>query len=78
VLSDRNDPSSLITRLSAAQARQLIANGKASDGMIPKLEAALEALDDGVGGVHLLNGKTANALLIEVFTDAGIGTMMTR
>lgn len=78
VLSDRTDASSLITRLSAARARQLIANGKASDGMIPKLEAALEALDDGVGGVHLLNGKTPNALLIEVFTDAGIGTMMTR
>lgn len=78
VLGDREAPASLISRLGAEQARQMIANGRASDGMIPKLEAALTAVEDGVGGVHFLNGSTPNSLLIEIFTDQGIGTMMTR
>jgi acetylglutamate kinase len=44
--------------------------------MIPKLEAAINALDHGVDRVHLINGATPNALLIEIFTDSGIGTML--
>jgi acetylglutamate kinase len=46
--------------------------------MIPKLEAAIHALEDGVERVHVINGGTPNALLIEVFTDSGIGTMLSR
>lgn len=78
VLASRDDASSLISRLTPDQARAMIADGRADKGMIPKLEAALHALDEGVPRVHFLNGGTPNSLLIEVFTDEGIGTMMER
>jgi len=77
VLEDKNDPASRISQLSAAQAREMIRTGKADRGMIPKLEAALHALSHGVGSVHMIDGGTPNGLLIEVFSDSGIGTMMT-
>jgi acetylglutamate kinase len=54
----------------------MIQDGRASEGMIPKLEAATEAVNGGVTAVHLINGATLNSLLTEVFTDHGIGTMM--
>lgn len=77
VLTDVNDPHSRISHLGKDEARRMIADGRASKGMIPKLEAAIDAVDGGVGAVHLINGATLNSLLIEVFADAGIGTMMT-
>jgi acetylglutamate kinase len=77
VLEDKNDPASLISKLSPEDAAEMIASGKADKGMIPKLEACLAALEGGVEQVHLLNGSTPNGLLIEVFTDQGIGTMLT-
>jgi acetylglutamate kinase len=76
VLADKDDPDSTISDITPGEAREMIETGKADKGMIPKLEAALHALDHGVDGVHLINGGLSNALLIEVFTDAGIGTMM--
>lgn len=76
VLEDVSDPASRYSKLSEAEARAMIADGRAARGMIPKLEAALHALDGGVGAVHLINGSTPNALLLEIFTDEGIGTMM--
>jgi acetylglutamate kinase len=76
VLEDGNDPSSRISELQVAQAHTMIADGRASRGMIPKLESAIEAIDGGVDAVHFINGATANSLLTEVFTDHGIGTMM--
>lgn len=76
--ADPNDPTTLVSKLSPAQARQMIASGQAGGGMIPKLESALRALDDGVGSVHLINGGIPNATLLEVFTDEGIGTMLRR
>ncbi len=76
VLRDKNDPNSTVSKLSREDARAMLANGKADRGMIPKIEGALHALDQGVGSVHLIDGGLPNALLIEVFTDAGIGTMM--
>jgi len=76
VLSDRNDPASHISSLSVAEARTMLATGEADRGMIPKLEGALDALNHGVERVHLINGGSENALLIEIFTDHGIGTMM--
>ncbi|MCO5296411.1 MAG: acetylglutamate kinase [Fimbriimonadaceae bacterium] len=78
VLAARQDPTSLISRLTPERARAMIADGSADAGMIPKLEAALHALDEGVPRVHFLNGGRPNSLLIEVFTDEGIGTMMER
>jgi acetylglutamate kinase len=54
----------------------MLKSGDADKGMIPKLEAAIHALDHGVDRVHLINGNTPNSLLVEIFTDSGIGTMM--
>lgn len=76
VLSEKEDPKSVISHLSPADARAMIASGRADRGMIPKLEAAIFAIESGVGSVHLINGGTANALLVEIFTHVGIGTMM--
>jgi acetylglutamate kinase len=77
VLGDKDDPHSTLSKLSKADAQELLSSGKADRGMIPKLEGAIYALDQGVGSVHLINGGLPNALLVEVFTHAGIGTMMT-
>lgn len=76
VLADKGDASTLISRLTADEARKMVESGKADQGMVPKLTSAIEALAGGVEGVHLLNGSKPNSLLIETFTDAGIGTMI--
>lgn len=78
VLSDKSDPNSTISNLSPADAQELLRTGKADLGMIPKLEAALDAIRHGVAAVHMINGATPNSLLVEVFTHHGIGTMMSR
>ena len=78
LLGNLDDPTSLITRVSAPELRALIADGTLSGGMIPKVSACLDALDRGVGSAHLLDGRVAHVLLLELFTDAGIGTMITR
>lgn len=66
----------LIPKLSVAEARALIADGTISGGMIPKVETCFEALERGVEGVVILNGKTAHAVLIELFTEYGAGTLL--
>ncbi|HSI71643.1 MAG TPA: acetylglutamate kinase [Fimbriimonas sp.] len=76
VLEDKDNPTSTISKLTPPEVRRMIEDGRADRGMIPKLEAALHAVQNGVPSVHLINGGIENALLIEVFTDAGIGTMM--
>jgi len=78
LLGDVDDPDSLITRTSAPELRSKIAGGELTGGMIPKIEACLAALDGGVGSAHLLDGRVPHVLLLELFTDAGIGTMITR
>jgi acetylglutamate kinase len=78
VLTDVADPSSLVSRLSAARARNLIASGVIAGGMIPKVEACLDAIDAGVPSAHILDGRIAHVVLLELLTDAGVGTMLTR
>jgi acetylglutamate kinase len=78
IYEDKDRQESRLSTLSVRQARSLIEAGQADSGMIPKLEAAIHALEDGVERVHVINGGTPNALLIEVFTDSGIGTMLSR
>jgi acetylglutamate kinase len=68
----------LISELSIAGARALIESGTARGGMIPKLETCLTALDAGVQAAHILDGRLAHVLLLEVFTEAGVGTKLTR
>ncbi len=78
VLTDVADPTSLVSRLSAARARLLIDDGVIAGGMIPKVEACLDAVDAGVGSAHILDGRIAHVVLLELLTDAGVGTMLTR
>ncbi|MEZ5178911.1 MAG: acetylglutamate kinase [Acidimicrobiales bacterium] len=78
VLTDVTDPSSLVSRLSAARARLLIEDGVVAGGMIPQVEACLAAIDAGVGSAHILDGRIAHVVLLELLTDAGVGTMITR
>jgi acetylglutamate kinase len=68
----------LIEKLSAAEVRSLIADGTISGGMIPKVETCLYALDQGVEGVVILDGKVPHAVLLELFTDHGAGTLIYR
>lgn len=78
VLTDTDDPSSLISRLSVARARLLMSDGVIAGGMIPKVEAALSAVEGGVASAHVLDGRTPHVVLLELLTDAGVGTMVTR
>ena len=74
VRRDPKDETSLISTLTPAQIQQLKEDGVIASGMIPKVDSALEALAGGVAKVHFLDGKKAHSLLLELFTDAGIGT----
>jgi len=78
VLTDIADPGSLVSRLSASRARVLIDDGVINGGMIPKVEACLDAIDAGVGSAHILDGRIPHVVLLELLTDAGVGTMLTR
>jgi acetylglutamate kinase len=71
-------PETKISQLSIAQTEALIASGAASGGMIPKLQSLTELLKRGVKSAHIISGTTRNALLSEVFTDSGTGTMIIR
>lgn len=68
----------LLKELSVAQARQLIGDGTISGGMIPKVETCIQAIEGGVEGVVILNGKTAHAVLLELFTEQGAGTLIVK
>lgn len=78
VLTDVSDRGSLVSRLSATRARLLMADGVIADGMIPKVEACLDAIEAGVGSAHILDGRIPHVVLLELLTDAGVGTMITR
>jgi acetylglutamate kinase len=75
---DLGDHDSLISRITASELGELIAGGSVSAGMLPKLRSAMEAIDGGVDQVHILDGRMQHALLLEIFTPEGIGTMITR
>jgi len=74
VLRDKDDPSSLIHSLSAAEARRLIQGGIVGGGMIPKVEACIETLNKGVRKIHIIDGRIRHSLLLEVYTTSGVGT----
>ncbi len=67
----------LLTGLTAARVDELIADGTISGGMIPKIDMALEAVKNGVKSSHIIDGRVEHALLLEIFTDAGVGTLIT-
>ena len=74
ILRDRKDPNSLISHLNGTQCRGLIQEGIIDSGMIPKVEAALDALEAGVRKVHIIDAKIPHSLLLEIYSDTGIGT----
>lgn len=76
VYRDFSDKSSLISELSAGQAQSLIDSGNIDKGMIPKVESCITAVQAGVEKAHIIDGTIPHALLMEVFTDKGIGTMI--
>jgi acetylglutamate kinase len=76
VYGDWPDESSLISRVDVDGVEKLIADGKASEGMIPKLESCVSALRNGVRRAHILDGRLPHALLLEFFTREGVGTMV--
>jgi len=76
ILRDVRDPDSLIKKLSRAELGALVKDGVVSKGMIPKTDCCAIALDGGVKKAHIIDGRQPHALLIELFTDEGIGTMI--
>lgn len=73
---DPNDPASLMSTASESEIRQMIADGAISAGMLPKVESCLRALDAGVRKTHIIDGNIQHALLLEIFTDRGVGTLI--
>jgi acetylglutamate kinase len=78
VLRDVADPDSLITTASAADLEKLVSDGTLTGGMIPKITSCTRAVHGGVRHAHILDGRVPHALLLEMFTHDGIGTMVTR
>ena len=78
LLADVDDEDSLVTQVTRSETHQLLESGTLSSGMIPKVTAIASALDAGVEQVHILNGTYPHSILLEIFTDAGIGTMFTQ
>ena len=76
VLRDRTDPTSLISRLAPTDIAELTAQGVIDGGMIPKLASCVDAVLGGVAAAHILDGRVEHAVLLELLTDAGVGTMV--
>jgi acetylglutamate kinase len=74
ILEDRDDPQSLYMHLDAGRCRDLVGRGVIDGGMIPKVEACLDALRAGVRKTHVVDGRLRHSLLLEIFTDRGVGT----
>jgi acetylglutamate kinase len=74
ILRNAKDPKSLITRLDTAECKRLVDTGAIDGGMLPKVEACFDALRAGVGQVHVIDGRRPYSLLLEIFTDKGVGT----
>ena len=74
VYKDKDDPNTLISELTVEEARDLIGDGYIGGGMLPKLNNCIDAIEQGVSRVHILDGRIAHCLLLEFFTNKGIGT----
>lgn len=78
ILRNRHDKHSLISTLTVQQIKGLMARKKVSEGMIPKVKACVVAMAGGVNKIHIINGGLVHALLLEIFTDHGIGTQIVK
>ncbi len=75
ILRDKDDPATLISRVTVAETEQLIADGVIAGGMLPKVECCTDAIRGGVRRVFIIDGRVPHSILIETLTDEGIGTM---
>ena len=75
---DPQDPESLISVITVERINELIADGTISGGMIPKVQGCIRSIELGVNRTHILNGTIPHPVLLEIFTDKGIGTMVVR
>jgi acetylglutamate kinase len=78
IRADEKDPASLISKITIKEIDEMTANGKISGGMIPKVKSCVDAIGMGVKSVQIINGTLAHSILLELFTDTGIGTMIMR
>jgi len=76
LLKNADDPASLVRRIRAADAKAMIANGEVTGGMAPKVDCCVAGVEAGVPRVHILDGRVEHALILEIFTQEGIGTMI--
>lgn len=76
ILSDRNNPASTISSLSEAEIEEMVAVGTITEGMMPKVGACIAALDGGAKKAHVIDGRIPHSLLLEIYTDKGIGTQI--
>ncbi len=76
VLADPDDPDSLVNRVTVGEVEKMMIDGTLSGGMIPKMEACVTAVRQGVNRAHIIDGRVPHALLLEFFTDQGVGTMV--
>lgn len=76
ILGDLADPASRVSKVSTAELEAMLGDGRLTGGMIPKVRSCVHAVDHGVGHAHILDGRVPHALLLEVFTNEGVGTMV--
>ncbi|MCQ2379564.1 MAG: acetylglutamate kinase [Victivallaceae bacterium] len=76
ILADKDDPKSVIPTIVTSDIQKLIADGVLSGGMLPKIASCVEALESGINKVHMIDGRVLHSLLLEIFTDTGIGTQI--
>lgn len=74
IMRDADEPNSFISTLTVEEAKGLIENNIIQEGMIPKVKACIDALDEGVKKTHIIDARTPHGLLLEIFTDQGVGT----
>ena len=74
VYKDPNDPSTLISELNVSEGKKLMEEGYIGGGMLPKIQNCIDAIENGVSRVHILDGRIPHCLLLEIFTNKGIGT----
>ena len=78
IMADPADPASLLSTVAESAVEQMIADGVITGGMLPKVAACIRALDGGVGKAHIVDGRLPHSLLLEIFTDKGIGTQIVK
>ncbi len=78
ILEDPKDPETLIKKVNIEEIKELIDKGIVTDGMIPKVETCINAIENGVKSTHIIDGRVKHSVLLEIFTKKGIGTMITR